>query len=66
MYHTSIMVSHVVEEVWGGGEKERHLWPCTATLRLVQNASEGKTSYELRWKVKLMTKKQQKSPQSSH
>ena len=35
-----------------GGEKGRHLWP-----RLVQKVAEGKTSYELSWKVKLMIKK---------
>ena len=30
-----------------GGEKGRHLWP-----RLVEKIAEGKTSYELSWKVK--------------
>ena len=31
------------------GEKGRHLWP-----RLVQKIAEGKTSYELSWKVEVM------------
>ena len=34
-----------------GGEKGRHLWP-----RLVQTVAEGKTSYELSWKAKVMEK----------
>ena len=38
-----------------GGEKGRHLWP-----RLVQNIVEGKTSYELSWKVKVLMKEEKK------
>ena len=38
-----------------GGEKGRHLWP-----RLVQKIAEGKTSYELSWKVKETIKKNTK------
>ena len=32
-----------------GGGKGRHLWP-----RLVQKVAEGKTSYELSWKVRMI------------
>ena len=32
-----------------GGEKGRHLWP-----RFVQKIAEGKTFYDLGWKVKAM------------
>ena len=39
-----------------GGEKGRHLWP-----RLVQKIAEGKTSYELSWKAKVMKKKGRKN-----
>ena len=35
-----------------GGGKGRHLWP-----RIVQKIAEGKTSYELSWKVKVIDKK---------
>ena len=35
-----------------GGQKRRHLRP-----RLVQKAAEGSTSYELGWKLKVMTSK---------
>ena len=35
------------------------------TTRLVQKIAEGKTFYELSWKVKVMIKKKEKSPQVS-
>ena len=38
-----------------GGDKGRHLWP-----RLVQKVAEGKTSFELSWKVKVMGFKKKK------
>ena len=38
-----------------GGEKGRHLW-----ARLVQRIAEGKTPYELGWKVKGMMKNKRK------
>ena len=37
------------------GQKGRHLWP-----RLVQKIADGKTSYELSWKVKVMGGKKTK------
>ena len=44
-----------------GEEKGRHLWP-----RPVQQIPEGKTSYELSWKVKVMIKaKPNKIPEGS-
>ena len=42
-----------------GGEKGRHLWP-----RLVQKIAEGKTSYELSWKVEVMGQKKKKKVQA--
>ena len=36
------------EGTYRGGEGTTHLWP-----RLVQKIAEGKTSYELSWKVKV-------------
>ena len=38
-----------------GGETGRHL-----KLRLIQKIADGKTSYELSWKVKVMKKKEKK------
>ena len=40
------------EGTYRTGGKGRHLWP-----RLVRKVAEGKTSYELSWKVQLMIKK---------
>ena len=38
-----------------GGAKGRHLWP-----RLVHKIAEGKTSYEMSWKVKVVIKKRKR------
>ena len=43
---------HTISRAISGGEKGRHLWS-----RLAQKIAEGKTSHELSWKVKVMTKK---------
>ena len=40
----------------GGRRDDTYLWP-----RLVQKIAEGKTSYELSWKVKVMKEKKRKS-----
>ena len=41
-----------VEGTYRGGEKGRHL-----RRQLVEKIAEGKTSYELRWNVKVTIKK---------